>query len=85
MQMKHSASQKRSINSLLLKKTQQSNDILSDILVQILLGNKHEYQTLNNFHTLETTYCPPGDAEKEMRPSSLAGYQLTGQQPHLPF
>lgn len=66
------------------KKPQQSNDIPSDILVQILLGNNHEYQILNNFHTLETKYYPPGDAEKETRPTSLTGYQLTGQQPHLP-
>lgn len=82
--MKHSASQNQSINSLLLKKPQQSNYILSDILVQILLGNKHEYQIWNNFNILETTYYPTGDAEKEMRPTSLEGYQVTGQQPHLP-
>lgn len=33
---------------------------------------------------METTYYPPGDAENEMKPTSLTGYQLTGQQPHLP-
>lgn len=46
----HPASQNQTITSLLLKKKRH----LDDILVQILLGSKNEYQNLNNFHVLET-------------------------------